>query len=63
MFHLWAGVYILPFCVHKCAGEVSCEGKDWEEFLAIETKFTSKSFPYGPEVVPCIKKSSHNSKL
>ena len=24
------GVNILPFCVHKCAGKVSCERKGWE---------------------------------
>ena len=39
-------------------GQYSCEKKDREEFLAANTKFTSKlkkSFPYGLEVVPCIK--------
>ena len=61
-----AGVNIFPFCVHKCAGEVSCERQDWEKFLSIKTKFMSKlkkSFPYGLEVVSFIIKSSHNSKL
>ena len=51
------GVNILLFCVHKCAGKISCERKDWEGFLAIKTKFMSrpkKSFPYGLEVVPSI---------
>ena len=37
--YLKPGVYILPFCAHKCAGKVSCERKDWEEILAIKTKF------------------------